>query len=195
MRPVGSKRPRGFWLTPFVLCLGTACGLQGPCVGLYIAQEAINATVAEDVLLSVAYSCPGVPTIEWRHASSRGARRIVAWQPGTQADVAPSHQHRVCTFDNGSLQLLQVGTHDAGVYVVTVSEQLGGSRLGTIALHVSEVLYEDLHFVTVVLAFLAAVGTVLAGLLWVCSRCGRLRQRPLEAGSSTERVELQDVDC
>lgn len=106
-------------------------------MALYVAQVAINATVAEDVLLSVAFSCPGVPTIEWRHASHKGAQRIVAWQPGTQANVAPSHQHRICTFDNGSLQLLQVGPQDAGVYVVTVSEQLIGSSLGTIALHVS----------------------------------------------------------
>ncbi|XP_049634973.1 V-set and transmembrane domain-containing protein 5 [Suncus etruscus] len=184
----------GVWLSPLGLCLGAACGLQGPGVALYVAQVAINATVAEDVLLSVAFSCPGVPTIEWRYASHKGAQRIVAWQPGTQAHVAPSHQHRVCTFDNGSLQLLRVGPHDAGVYVVTVSEQLLGSSLGTVALHVSEVLYEDLHFVAVVLAFLTAVGAVLAGLLWVCNRCGRLwKQRLLTGGSSTERVELQDM--
>lgn len=48
----------------------------------------------------------------------------------------------------------------------------------------TEVIYEDLHFVAVVLTFLTAVGSVLAGLLWVCNRCGRLWKQRLLAGEA-----------
>ncbi|KAG8522362.1 V-set and transmembrane domain-containing protein 5 [Galemys pyrenaicus] len=180
----------------------------GQAVSLYIPQPAINASAAEDVLLSVGYACEGVPTIEWRHAARGSQRTIVAWAPGAPANVSRSHRGRVCTFDNGSLQLLGVGLPDAGYYVVTVTEHRGDSRLGTIALQVSgaalqrrcppEVLYEDLHFVAVFLALLAAVAAVLVSLLWVCHRCAYKLQagrRHKLADSAAEELELQDVDC
>ncbi|XP_060035635.1 V-set and transmembrane domain-containing protein 5 isoform X2 [Erinaceus europaeus] len=169
----------------------------GPALTLYAPQPAINATVAQDVLLSVAYSCPGVPTIEWTHTSTWGARRVAAWQPGAGTNVSRSHQGRVCTFDNGSLQLLHVGVRDTGYYVVMVSERLGGSRLTTITLHVSEVLYEDLHFVAVFLALLATVAALLVSLLWVCDRCTHRLQRSgcKLAGGATEELELQELQC
>ncbi|XP_060035636.1 V-set and transmembrane domain-containing protein 5 isoform X3 [Erinaceus europaeus] len=226
MRPV-QRAPCGLWLG-LALCLGAASGglaLQatGPALTLYAPQPAINATVAQDVLLSVAYSCPGVPTIEWTHTSTWGARRVAAWQPGAGTNVSRSHQGRVCTFDNGSLQLLHVGVRDTGYYVVMVSERLGGSRLTTITLHVSgesrargggggarggrrpgsvasptpEVLYEDLHFVAVFLALLATVAALLVSLLWVCDRCTHRLQRSgcKLAGGATEELELQELQC
>lgn len=91
----------------------------------------------EDILLSVDYSCDGVPTIEWKYTSSWGVQKIVEWKPGTQANISQSHKDRVCTFDNGSIQLFSVGVRDSGSYIVTVTERLGSSRFGTIVLHVS----------------------------------------------------------
>lgn len=109
----------------------------GQGVSLYIPQSAINATVEEDILLSVEYSCPGVPTIEWKYTSTWGVQKIVEWRPGTQANISQSHKDRVCTFDNGSIQLFSVGVRDSGYYVITVTERLGSSQFGTIVLHVS----------------------------------------------------------
>uniref|UniRef100_A0A8C5L5K0 V-set and transmembrane domain containing 5 n=1 Tax=Jaculus jaculus TaxID=51337 RepID=A0A8C5L5K0_JACJA len=167
-------------------------------VSLYIPQSAINATIQEDVLLSVDYSCHGVPTIEWKHTSNWGMQKIVEWKPGALANVSPSHKGRVCTFDNGSIQLFRVGVRDSGYYVVTVTEHPGSSQIGTIVLHVSEVLYEDLHLVAVFLAFLAAVAAVLISLMWVCNRCAykfqRKRRHKLKE-STTEEIELQDIEC
>lgn len=173
-------------------------------MSLYIPHSAINATVKEDILLSAEYSCHGIPTIEWRYTSNWGVQKIVEWKPGTQANVSQSHKGRVCTFDNGSIQLFGVGVRDSGYYVITVTEHLGSSQFGTIVLHVSgktapgapvtasvweanlvmsgdlpplplahpaEILYEDLHFVAVFLALLAAVAAVLISLMWVCNKC------------------------
>nr|XP_005892109.2 PREDICTED: V-set and transmembrane domain-containing protein 5 [Bos mutus] len=172
-----------------------SCG-QG--VSLYIPQPAINATVEEDILLSVDYSCHGIPTIEWKYTSSWGVQKIVEWKPGTQANISQSHKDRVCTFDNGSIQLFSVGVRDSGSYIVTVTERLGSSRFGTIVLHVSEILYEDLHFVAVFLAFLVAVAALLISLMWVCNKCAykfqRKRRHKLKE-STTEEIELQDVEC
>ncbi|XP_032282212.1 V-set and transmembrane domain-containing protein 5 isoform X1 [Phoca vitulina] len=171
-----------------------------PCQGvsLYIPQSTINATVEEDILLSVEYSCHGVPTIEWKYTSNWGAQKIVEWQPGTQANISQSHKDRLCTFDNGSIQLFSVSVRDSGYYVITVTERLGRSQFGTIVLHVSEILYEDLHFVAVFLAFLAAVATLLISLMWVCNKCAykfqRKRRHKLKE-STTEEMELQDVEC
>lgn len=170
----------------------------GQGVSLYIPQSAINATVEEDILLSVEYSCPGVPTIEWKYTSTWGVQKIVEWRPGTQANISQSHKDRVCTFDNGSIQLFSVGVRDSGYYVITVTERLGSSQFGTIVLHVSEILYEDLHFVAVFLALLAAVAAVLISLMWVCNKCAykfqRKRRHKLKE-STTEEIELQDVEC
>lgn len=179
-------------------------------MSLYIPQSAINATVEEDILLSVEYSCHGIPTIEWKYTSTWGVQRIVEWKPGTQANISQSHKDRVCTFDNGSIQLFSVGVRDSGYYVITVTERLGSSQFGTIVLHVSgktapgalcvggrlhdikkdlsslllfpvphptEILYEDLHFVAVFLAFLTAVAAVLISLMWVCNKCAYKFQR------------------
>ncbi|KAB0393402.1 hypothetical protein E2I00_003772 [Balaenoptera physalus] len=98
---------------------------QGQGVSLYIPQAAINATVEEDILLSVAYSCHGIPIIEWKYTSNWG--------------------DRVCTFDNGSIQLFSVGVRDSGYYVITVTERLGSSQFGTIVLHVSESTTEEIE--------------------------------------------------
>ncbi|XP_049745500.1 V-set and transmembrane domain-containing protein 5 isoform X2 [Elephas maximus indicus] len=167
-------------------------------ISLYIPQSAINATVKEDILLSVEYSCLGVPTIEWKYTSNWGVQKIVEWKPGTQANISQSHKDRVCTFDNGSIQLFSVGVSDSGYYIITVTERLGSSQFGTIVLHVSEILYEDLHFVAVFLAFLAAVAAVLISLMWVCNKCAykfqRKRRHKLKE-SRTEEIELQDIEC
>ncbi|XP_045646731.1 V-set and transmembrane domain-containing protein 5 [Ursus americanus] len=200
MRPLprGSKKNRGISLGLLALCLAAAGCLQSQGVSLYIPQSAINATVEEDILLSVEYSCHGVPTIEWKYTSNWGAQKIVEWKPGTQANISQSHKNRLCTFDNGSIQLFSVGVRDSGYYVITVTEHLGSSQFGTIVLHVSEILYEDLHFVAVFLAFLAAVAALLISLMWVCNKCAykfqRKRRHKLRE-SATEDIELQDVEC
>uniref|UniRef100_A0A8C0SY96 Immunoglobulin domain-containing protein n=1 Tax=Canis lupus familiaris TaxID=9615 RepID=A0A8C0SY96_CANLF len=175
--PRGTRQPCGLALGLLALCLAAARALQGRGVSLYIPQAAINATVEEDILLSVDYSCHGVPTIEWRYTSSWGAQKLVEWRPGTQANISRSHRDRLCTFDNGSIQLFSVGVRDSGYYVIRVTERLGGSQLGTIVLHVSEILYEDLHFVAVFLALLAAAAALLVSLLWLCNQCACKFQR------------------
>ncbi|XP_006897237.1 PREDICTED: V-set and transmembrane domain-containing protein 5 [Elephantulus edwardii] len=201
MRPPPSRRrkPRGVSVGLFALCLAAASSLQSQGVSLNIPQAIINATVKEDILLSVEYSCAGVPTIEWRYTSNWGVqKKIVEWKPGSPANVSRSHQDRVCTFDNGSIQLFNVGVSDSGYYVITVTEGLGSSQFGTIVVHVSEILYEDLHFVAVFLAFLAAVAAVLISLMWVCNKCAykfqRKRRHKLKE-SQTQEIELQDVEC
>ncbi|XP_017898949.1 PREDICTED: V-set and transmembrane domain-containing protein 5 isoform X1 [Capra hircus] len=175
--PGGRTRSRGLSLGVLALCVAAARCLQSQGVSLYIPQPAINATVEEDILLSVDYSCHGIPTIEWKYTSSWGVQKIVEWKPGTQANISQSHKDRVCTFDNGSIQLFSVGVRDSGSYIITVTERLGSSQFGTIVLHVSEILYEDLHFVAVFLAFLVAVAALLISLMWVCNKCAYKFQR------------------
>ncbi|KAM6158959.1 V-set and transmembrane domain-containing protein 5 [Rhynchocyon petersi] len=196
--PSGRRKTRAVSLILLTLCLAAARCLQSQGVSLYIPQSAINATVKEDILLSVEYSCVGVPTIEWKYTSNWGVQKIVEWKPGTPANISQSHQDRVCTFDNGSIQLFSVGISDSGYYIITVTEGLGSSQFGTIILHVSEILYEDLHFVAVFFALLAAVAAVLISLMWVCNKCAyrfQRRRRHKLKESQTQEIELQDIEC
>lgn len=191
-------RTQGIPLGLLAFWVAAARCLQSQGVSLYIPQSAINATVQEDILLSVDYMCHGVPTIEWKYTPNWGVQKIVEWKPGTPANVSQSHQERVCTFDNGSLQLFSVGVRDSGYYIITVTERPGSSQSGTILLHVSEIRYEDLHFVAVFFALLAAVAVVLISLMWVCNQCAYKFHRKWRyklKESTTEEIEMKDVEC
>lgn len=199
MRPLRcGERTQGISLGLLAFWVTAARCLQSQGVSLYIPQSAINATVQQDILLSVDYICHGVPTIEWKYTPNWGVQRIVEWKPGTPANVSQSHRDRVCTFDNGSIQLFNVSVKDSGYYIVTVTEHPGSSQSGTILLRVSEIRYEDLHFVAVFFALLAAVAVVLISLMWVCNQCAykfqRKRRYKLKE-STTEEIEMKEVEC
>uniref|UniRef100_A0A8D0F5S9 V-set and transmembrane domain containing 5 n=1 Tax=Strix occidentalis caurina TaxID=311401 RepID=A0A8D0F5S9_STROC len=146
-------------------------------VSLVVPQPNINATVAQNILLSVEYSCRGVATIEWKHVSSWGTTKIVEWKSGNYVNISTVYKDRVNTFENGSIQLLNVGMRDAGYYFITVTEEYGTSTYGTIIVNVYEIIYEDLHFVAVLFAFLAAVSAILICFMWLCNKSLHLFQK------------------
>ncbi|NXX74902.1 VSTM5 protein, partial [Urocolius indicus] len=146
-------------------------------VSLVVPQPNINATVAQNILLSVEYSCRGVATIEWKHVSSWGTTKIVEWRTGNDVNISTVYKDRVTTYENGSIQLLNVGMRDAGYYFVTVTEEYGANTYGTIIVNISEVIYEDLHFVAVLSAFLAGVSAILICFMWLCNKSLHLFQK------------------
>ncbi|XP_010576572.1 PREDICTED: V-set and transmembrane domain-containing protein 5 [Haliaeetus leucocephalus] len=155
-----------------LLCLSAPGG-----VSLVVPQPNINATVAQNILLSVEYSCRGVATIEWKHVSSWGTTKIVEWKSGNYVNISTVYKDRVTTFENGSIQLLNVGMRDAGYYFITVTEEYGTNAYGTIIVNVYEIIYEDLHFVAVLFAFLAAVSAILICFMWLCNKSLHLFQK------------------
>uniref|UniRef100_A0A8C8RPN3 V-set and transmembrane domain containing 5 n=1 Tax=Pelusios castaneus TaxID=367368 RepID=A0A8C8RPN3_9SAUR len=156
---------------PNLICFSAQGG-----VSLFVPQPNINATVTQNILLSVEYACKGVVTIEWKHVSSWGTNKIVEWKSGNYSNVSKTYKDRVNTYENGSIQLLNVGVRDAGYYVVTITEELGTNIYGTIVLSVYEIIYEDLHFVAVFFAFLTAVSAVLVCFMWFCNKSVHLFQ-------------------
>ncbi|XP_009582684.1 PREDICTED: V-set and transmembrane domain-containing protein 5, partial [Fulmarus glacialis] len=167
-------------------------------VSLVVPQPNINATVAQNILLSVEYSCRGVATIEWKHVSSLGTTKIVEWKSGNYVNISTVYKDRVTTFENGSIQLLNVGMRDAGYYFITVTEEYGTNTYGTIIVNVYEVIYEDLHFVAVLFAFLAAVSAILICFMWLCNKSLHLFQKKTThklTASTTEEIELETIEC
>ncbi|XP_073185238.1 V-set and transmembrane domain-containing protein 5 [Lepidochelys kempii] len=166
-------------------------------VSLLVPQPNINATVAQNILLSVEYSCKGIVSIEWKHVSSWGTNKIVEWKPGSYTNISKSYKDRVNTYENGSIQLLNVGVRDAGYYVVTITEELGTNIYGTIVLTVYEIIYEDLHFVAVFFAFLTAVSAVLVCCMWFCNKSVHLFQNKRDKFKerTAEEIELQTIEC
>ncbi|XP_032298102.1 V-set and transmembrane domain-containing protein 5 isoform X1 [Coturnix japonica] len=166
-------------------------------VSLIVPQPNINATVAQNILLSVEYSCRGIATVEWKHVSSWGTTKIVEWKSGSYINISTGYKDRVTTFDNGSIQLLNVGMTDAGYYFITVTEEYGTNAYGTIILNVYEIIYEDLHFVAVLFAFLAAVSAILICFMWLCNKSLYLFQKKTHklTASTTEEIELETIEC
>ncbi|KAM9566425.1 V-set and transmembrane domain-containing protein 5 isoform 1-T1 [Guaruba guarouba] len=180
MRPLRGCRGRGIVVRTVALCLAAGWALQTPGgVSLVVPQPNINATVAQNILLSVEYSCRGVATVEWKHVSTWGTTKIVEWKSGNYVNVSTVYKDRVTTFENGSIQLLNVGMRDAGYYFITVTEEHGTSTYGTIIVNVYEIIYEDLHFVAVLFVFLAAVSAILVCFMWLCNKSLRLFQKKM----------------
>ncbi|XP_055558252.1 V-set and transmembrane domain-containing protein 5 isoform X1 [Falco biarmicus] len=167
-------------------------------VSLVVPQPNINATVAQNILLSVEYFCRGIATIEWKHVSSWGTTKIVEWKSGNYVNISTVYKDRVTTFENGSIQLLNVGMRDAGYYFITVTEEYGTNTYGTIIVNVYEIIYEDLHFVAVLFAFLAAVSAILICFMWLCNKSLHLFQKKTTnklTASTTEEIELETIEC
>ncbi|NWZ32760.1 VSTM5 protein, partial [Asarcornis scutulata] len=166
-------------------------------VSLTVPQPNINATVAQNILLSVEYSCRGVATVEWKHVSSWGTTRIVEWKSGNYVNISAVYKDRVTIFENGSIQLLNVGMRDAGYYLVTVTEEYGTNTYGAIIVNVYEIIYEDIHFVAVLFAFLAAVSAILICFMWLCNKSLHLFQKTTHklSASTTEEIELETIEC
>ncbi|XP_061484811.1 V-set and transmembrane domain-containing protein 5 [Rhineura floridana] len=201
MRPLDCLRRcrRDTRLGIVILCLtaGWALQTQGGEVSLLVSQPSVNTTVAQNVLLSVAYTCESPPVIEWKHTSSRGTSKIAEWKPGSYTNISSSYLDRVNVYDNGSLQLLNVDMRDSGYYLVTVREEFGITIYGTILLNVYEIIYEDLHFVAVFFTFLTAVSAILVCLMWLCNKSIQVLQKERHrlTASATEETELQMVGC
>uniref|UniRef100_A0A8D0LAW3 V-set and transmembrane domain containing 5 n=1 Tax=Sphenodon punctatus TaxID=8508 RepID=A0A8D0LAW3_SPHPU len=198
MSPLQGCRKQGITLGIVTLCLAAACTLntQGG-VQFYVPQSSINTTVTQNILLSVECICKGSPIIEWKHMLSWGTTKIVEWKSGSYTNISKSYKDRVNTYENGSIQLLNVGVKDAGYYFVTVTEESGRTGYGTIVLNVYEIIYEDLHFVAVFFAFLTAVSAVLICFMWLCNKSIHLFQKKRHKlrETTTEEIELQITEC
>ncbi|XP_053167433.1 V-set and transmembrane domain-containing protein 5 isoform X2 [Hemicordylus capensis] len=195
LRCLQGCRQHGIRLGIVTLCLAAAgwtLQTQGK-VSLLVSQPHINATVAQNVLLSVAYTCKGRPVIEWKYTSTSGTTKIAKWKPGSYTNISSSYTGRVNIYDNGSLQLLSVNMRDSGYYLVTVVETLGTSMYGTILLNVYEILYEDLHFVAVFFAFLMAVSAILICLMWLCNKSVHLLQKERHQLKACLNPSLQET--
>uniref|UniRef100_U3J6X3 V-set and transmembrane domain containing 5 n=1 Tax=Anas platyrhynchos platyrhynchos TaxID=8840 RepID=U3J6X3_ANAPP len=166
-------------------------------VSLTVPQPNINATVAQNILLSVEYYCRGVATVEWKHVSSWGTTRIVEWKSGNYVNISAVYKDRVTIFENGSIELRNVGMRDAGYYLVTVTEEYGTNTYGAIIVNVYEIIYEDIHFVAVLFAFLAAVSAILICFMWLCNKSLHLFQKTTHklSASTTEEIELETIEC
>lgn len=92
--------------------------------------------MAQDILLSVSYTCKGTPVIKWKHTSTRGTTKIAEWKSGNYTNIASNYENRVTVYENGSLQLLNVAMRDSGYYLVTVMEEFGTTMYGTVLLSV-----------------------------------------------------------
>ncbi|XP_028581901.2 V-set and transmembrane domain-containing protein 5 isoform X1 [Podarcis muralis] len=201
MRPLGCLQSgrQDVRLAVAILCLtaGWALPTQGGEASLLVSQPNVNTTVAQNVLLSVAHTFGGSPVIKWTHTSPRGTSKIAEWKPRSYANISSSYVDRVKIYDNGSLQLLNVDIRDTGYYLVTVREEFGITIYGTILLNVYEIIYEDLHFVAVIFAFLTGVSAILVCLMWLCNKLMQLfqKERHRIKASATEETELQMMGC
>uniref|UniRef100_A0A8C5QY52 V-set and transmembrane domain containing 5 n=1 Tax=Leptobrachium leishanense TaxID=445787 RepID=A0A8C5QY52_9ANUR len=175
-------------------CVFAICFIQQFCqyegILLYVPEPIINATVSQNVLLSVQYTCNGTTSIEWQHTSNWRSERIVDWKMGLYENISKNYVDRLKVYENGSIQLENVGVKDTGYYVITITEDFGNTKHGTIFLNVHEILYEDFYFVAVFIAFLASGSAVLVCLMWLCNKCITIVQKKKQRD---EEIELRII--
>ncbi|XP_067842802.1 V-set and transmembrane domain-containing protein 5 [Heptranchias perlo] len=156
-----------------ILCLTGLC-LQTNGITVLIPDHVVSATVDESAFLSVEYKCSGIPTIRWKHLSLWGLKNIMTWEPDNYQNISESYENRIQEYRNGSIQLSNVQLHDAGCYVVTVTDEVGNSKDGVIVLNINEPVYKDLYFVVIVTTVLVTISTLLMFFLWICNQCMEL---------------------
>ncbi|XP_072258695.1 V-set and transmembrane domain-containing protein 5 [Pyxicephalus adspersus] len=159
---------------------------------LLIPEPVINATVMQNVLLSIDYTCNGTPWIQWQFVSSWKSQCIIEWKTNSFINISSRYSGRVHNYDNGSIQLLNVEVRDSGFYMITLSDDIGNIKQSTIILNVHEIRYEEFYFVAVFIAFLAAGSAVLVCLMWVCNKCINICQRRKQHRRA-EEIELRII--
>ncbi|XP_062409292.1 V-set and transmembrane domain-containing protein 5 [Sardina pilchardus] len=164
---------------------------------LHVPEGSVRAEVQGSVLLRADWSSLGIPLVSWRVTTATGVHPIVTWQPGAPPNVSSGYERRVETHSNGSLTLTQLRLHDAGYYVVTVTESSGNSKEAGLLLQVTEVQYEDLHYLAVFLLVLLAVSGSLMVSMWLLERLYRhlMTSWQRKTQSPDLQLELQPLEA
>ncbi|XP_040282264.1 V-set and transmembrane domain-containing protein 5 [Bufo bufo] len=163
-------------------------------IRLLVSDPIINATVTQNVLLSVEYRSNGTPWIQWQYMSSWKSQCIIEWKVNSYVNISASYTGRVHRFENGSIQLQNVEVRDTGFYMITVSDDFGSTKQSTIILNVHEIRYEEFYFVAVFIAFLATGSAVLVCLMWICNKCINIAQRKKQHRRA-EEIELRIISA
>ncbi|KAG9491293.1 hypothetical protein GDO78_000012 [Eleutherodactylus coqui] len=117
----------------FTLCLIHQVH-QNKGIILLVQEPIINATVTQNVLLSVDYTSNGTPSIQWQYMSSWKSQCIIEWKVNSYVNISASYAGRVHKFENGSIQLQNVEVRDTGFYMITKSA-MKSSTLWLCSLH------------------------------------------------------------
>lgn len=82
----------------------------------------------DNVFFSVDVRCSDTPAVLWTFTSGLFSRTVASWQQGAYTNVSSDYSGRVQTHPNGSLMLLDLRLQDAGIYLLTVTEDSGSSK-------------------------------------------------------------------
>lgn len=182
-------------LWEFFVGLTLAVGRVGA-ISILSPERSLIRAVQEDVSFSVEVVCDGVPTIHWSFMSAVVSRTIGTWQEGNFTNITEDYRSRVRHFSNGSMVLSNLRLQDGGFYVVTVTEAGGSSKDASFVLKVTEVLYEDLQYLSVSALALGCVAALLMLFMWLLNKlyrrvwaCRRRRRMQAEA----DVTELQPL--
>ncbi|XP_069828085.1 V-set and transmembrane domain-containing protein 5 isoform X1 [Dendropsophus ebraccatus] len=177
----------------FTLCLIHQIH-QNKGIILLVPDPVINATVTQNVLLSIEYTSNGTPWIQWQYMSSWKPQCIIEWKVNSYVNISTSYAGRVHKFENGSIQLQKVEVRDSGFYMITVSDDFGSTKQSTVILNVHEIRYEEFYFVAVFIAFLASGSAVFVWLMWVCNKCINIAQN-WKQHRRAEEIELRIISA
>lgn len=164
-------------------------------ISIQVPSRSLSRSVQDDVFFSVDVRCSGAPAILWTFMSESSSRTVASWQQGAYPNVSAYYSGRVQTHLNGSLTLLELQLQDAGVYLLTVTEDSGNSKDAVLLLEVKEVLYEDLQYLSVSALALACVAALLMLTMWLLDKLyGRIvawkRSKRMKENDTTELQRL-----
>ncbi|CAL1572001.1 unnamed protein product [Knipowitschia caucasica] len=158
---------------PLCALLGLALSLwrvAGGAISLSSGPRSLSRAVQEQVTFWVEVQCDGTPTFHWSFMSGTVSRSIASWSPGNFSNITADYSSRVQAFSNGSMGLSDLRLPDAGFYVLTVTEEGGATRDLGFVLKVTEVLYEDLQYLSVSALALGCLVALLMFSVWLLDK-------------------------
>lgn len=200
--------------------------MEAGSISIHSPEKSLSRLVQEDVFFSVDVKCAGVPTIRWMFMSGLVSRTIGTWQPGTLANITADYSSRVQPCPNGSMGLADLRLQDAGYYVVTVTDGTGSSRdaglvlkvngetlrldsvsrfsaflcgflISNLIVYSTEVLYEDLQYLSVSAVGLAGIAGLLMLSMWLLDKLYRRvvtwRRKKQKHGKAERLRQLERV--
>ncbi|XP_050985893.1 V-set and transmembrane domain-containing protein 5 [Labeo rohita] len=174
-----------------ILCLIFCLCRYTQAITIQVARNNITAPVQGSALFSVDITCVGTPAIRWTFISVNRHQSIAAWMLGGDANVTQMYEGRVETHPNGSLTISDLRLQDSGYYTITVTETSGNSKDMYMVLSVTEVLYEDIQYITVFTIVLGTLAAFLMLCMWLLNKLYNLTNTWREQRCLPEHTETE----
>ncbi|KAK7882131.1 hypothetical protein WMY93_028305 [Mugilogobius chulae] len=158
-------------------------------MSIVCGARTLTRAVQEQAHFSVEVLCDADYTLHWSFMSGSVSRAIGSWSAsGNFTNITADYRGRVRAFENGSMGLCDLRIQDSGFYVLTVTRGAETAETSASSSE-SQVLYEDLQYLSISALALGCVVALLMFTMWLMDKL----YRRLKAWTRRKRLPEADV--